>query len=277
MHNKNKLFIIYILLVLTITFVVIFVNSKNNNSNSFVDNIIDFVEKPNLFLTNQTKVINENNQPANNNSNKLAEKSLPSKVDLRVPFTTQAPFTNWDDLHNDGCEEASIISVIYYLQNKTLSKDQAETEIISLVNWQVENFGGHYDLPIAKTAEMVEKYYKRRANYTYDITIDQIKTELSNGNPVIVPLAGRVISNPYYRVPGPVYHMLVIRGFDDNKQQFITNDVGTKHGEGYQYDYQTLYNAFHDMPLWEQNKSILDANPQMIFEGRKAMLIIKNL
>lgn len=272
--KKTKIFNLFVMLiVLTIIIVVIFVNSNNNSNYSFVSDIIDFIEKPSLINTNQTKKVDNDTQNLSD-STQTTENLLPSKINLDVPFTTQAPHANWDDLHNDGCEEASIISVIYYLQNKTLSKDQAENEIQNLVSWQITNFGGHYDLPVAKTAELVEKYYKRKTNIYYDISLDQIKTELANGNPVILALAGRVISNPYYRAPGPVYHMLVVRGYDDDKQQFITNDVGTKRGEGYRYDYNTLFNGIHDMPTWEQNKSTLDADPQMIFKGKKAMLVI---
>ena len=38
--------------------------------------------------------------------------------------------------------------------------------------------------------------------------------------------------------------MLVVRGYTDDK--FITNDVGTRKGENYQYDYDVLMNSIHD-------------------------------
>lgn len=255
---------------------------KDSFLKSSFSNLTDFLEKPALFSTNNTEIKNNAEDKATNDNNQVdnnqKEIILPDKIDLEVPFLTQAPLTNWDDLHNEACEEASVVGVVQYLENfQTISAEEAEDKIQKLVVWQIENFNGHYDLPAKKVAEMIEKYFKRKTliYYDADVTIDSIKKNLNQNNPVIVPLAGRLINNPYYRQPGPVYHMLIIRGYDDKKQQFITNDVGTKRGEGFRYNYQTLYNAIHDMPLWQQNKTILDVNPEMIFSGRKSMLVIR--
>jgi len=59
-----------------------------------------------------------------------------------------------------------------------------------------------------------------------------------------VPAAGRELGNPNFTDPGPLYHMLVVRGYTENN--FITNDVGTRKGENYQYKYDVLMNAIHD-------------------------------
>lgn len=254
-----------------------FIIPKNHLTQS--NTIISFLEKPFIAITNNTANNDTNQSPSTIDSNPQlsSNNQFPNKTNINVPFTTQAPFANWDDLHNDGCEEASIISVIYYLNQKSLTPDLAEKEIQELANWQNQNFGGQFDLPVEKVAELVDKFYLRKSDlyYSDQVTITKIKELLSSNYPVIVPLAARVINNPYYRQPGPVYHMLVIRGYDDEKQQFITNDVGTKRGESYRYDYQAFYNAIHDMPAWEQNKSTLDIKPEMIFKGEKAMMVIK--
>lgn len=278
---KWKLIEIFILIILIIGICFLLIK-KDSLSNISFSNITDFLEKPALFTTNNTEVknntddktINDNDQ-IDNNQQKI---EIPDKIDLQVPFLTQAPLTNWDDLHNDACEEAALIGVIKYLKNyQSINKEEAENEIQNLVNWQIENFGGHYDLPVEKVGEMIKKYFKRKTDIYYDanVTIDSIKQNVNQNSPVIVPLAGRLIDNPYYRSPGPVYHMLIIRGYDDKKQEFITNDVGTKRGEGFRYNYQILYNAIHDMPLWQQDKTALDTNPDMILDGKKAMLIIR--
>ena len=40
----------------------------------------------------------------------------------------------------------------------------------------------------------------------------------------------------------------MIRGYDSDKGEFITNDPGTKRGELYRYDQDVLYNAIRDYP-----------------------------
>ena len=49
--------------------------------------------------------------------------SLPSSKLLPVPFTPQAPTANWDELHGEGCEEASVIMAnAYYNYNDNNDK-----------------------------------------------------------------------------------------------------------------------------------------------------------
>jgi len=275
--NKNKFitrkisFAVIMLILVSLGYLYIHKNqSLTNKSNS----IVNYLKKPFITATTntQTQIINPTVQPDPTNTTA----SLPAKINMQIPFTTQAPFGIWDDLHNDACEEASVISGIYYLENKLLTPDLAETDIQALVNWQIKNFGGQYDLPVDKVSQMVDKFYSRKSDIYYDgdVTIAKIKELLASNHPIIMPLAGRDLKNPFYRAPGPVYHMIVIRGYDDASKQFIVNDVGTKHGENYNYDYQKLFNAIYDMPLWQQDKTSLDANPNIIYSGRKAMLVI---
>src|SRR3989344_4812592 len=53
---------------------------------------------------------------------------------------------------------------------------------------------------------------------------------------------------PNYTAPGPERHMILIRGYDDETGEFITNDAGTRRGEKYRYKYRTLFNAIRDYP-----------------------------
>jgi hypothetical protein len=205
------------------------------------------------------------------------EIKLPETVNLDIQFISQAPFAFWDNLHNEACEEASIISATNYFDQTTLSPSEIDEKIQSMVGWQESNFGGHYDLPSDKIKELVDGFYlgKYKTKVVKDFNIDDIKKELAEGNPVIVPLSGRTIGNPYFRQPGPVYHVLVIRGYDSGSGEFITNDVGTnKEGENMRYSYDVIFDSIHDMPKWEQYKDLLDQDPDMIFNGQKSMVII---
>lgn len=214
---------------------------------------------------NQLIINNQVEEKINNEEEKNQEiETTEDSFALKLPFTSQAPYAVWDELHNEACEEASLIIVDAFLKNKTLSPQIVEEEIQNLVAWQIKNWGSHKDLTLQELAEMTREYYGYQwARVVKDITIDNIKTELSLGNPVILPLAGREIKNPYYRNPGPYYHMLVVTGYDQNK--FITNDPGTKRGENYTYNQDTLFAAIHDWP----------GQGIDIDQGQKAMLIIE--
>jgi len=187
---------------------------------------------------------------------------IPVKKILEVPFTSQAPYEDWSQPYQDACEEASAIILAYYLSDQNLNKDIANEEILNLVDWQNSNFGDFKDTTAAKTAEMIEKYYGYKTKVAYDISINDIKLEIAKGNPVIIPAAGQLLGNRYFTPPGPVYHMLVVIGYDDD--EIITNDPGTKRGAGYRYDYDVFYNAIHD---WT-------GSYETINEGRKAMIVV---
>ena len=62
-----------------------------------------------------------------------------------------------------------------------------------------------------------------------------------------MPVDGRGL-NPKYKAPGPERHMILIRGYDDDTGEFITNDAGTRKGEKYRYKYEKLFNAIRDYP-----------------------------
>lgn len=236
--------------------------------------LIPFLEKQptNSTSTSNKQLLNEtsliiNNQPEEKITNEEKEpevKLAKDSIALKVPFISQAPLGKWDELHNNACEEAALIIVNAFWQNRALTPESAEKEIQNLVAWQINNWGSHKDLTLQEVAKLAREYYGYKwARVVKEITVDDIKKELSLGNPVILPLAGREIKNPYYRQPGPYYHMLVVTGYEQNK--FITNDPGTRRGENYSYDQTLLFAAIHDWP--GEDKDIL--------VGPKAMLIIE--
>ena len=47
---------------------------------------------------------------------------IKSAVNLEVPFTSQAPYAIWDELHNEACEEAALITVNHYLKGERGAK-----------------------------------------------------------------------------------------------------------------------------------------------------------
>jgi len=173
----------------------------------------------------------------------VPETTIVEEINLDVPFMVQAPKVNWDLPYQEACEEASLIMVHYYWQGKELTTELAEQEIQDLVAWQMEKLGDYQDTTIEQTAWIAENYWHYQTEIVENPSIEIIKNYLSLGYPVIAPFYGKAIGNPYYSGDGPLYHMLVIKGFYDD--QLITNDPGTKRGADYLYDYQLLA-ALHD-------------------------------
>ncbi len=182
--------------------------------------------------------------------------SIPAKKILNVPFASQAPFGNWSEPYESGCEEASIIMVEHYLQNQALSKDQMKSEIDAAVAWQIRNWGGHNDLNAEATLKLARDYFKLNGQVISNPTVDQIKKLIAGGQPVIVPTAGRLLGNPNFNGAGPEYHMLVIVGYDDAEGIFITNDPGIRQGERYIYKYDTIIHSISG-PKVDMEKKVL--------------------
>lgn len=166
---------------------------------------------------------------------------LPSSLLIKVPFTPQAPTANWDELHNEACEEASVImAYAYFNQIKSLPPEVVEREISKLTDWQNDNYGYHLSITTEEVAKMVREVYKLKAEIV-PLSEDAIKRALADNKLVIWPGNGQLLENPYYKQPGPIYHMFLITGY--NEKGFITNDPGTKRGQDLQYTYDILRGA----------------------------------
>ena len=199
-------------------------------------------------------------------STSQANNVLPSEFNLAVPFTSQAPHANWDLPYKETCEEASLYMVhAYYegIKEGKIAAEIADAEIKKIIEFEKEIFGYYEDTTAEQTGTLAEMMYgHEKIELIENPTVEQIKTHVAAGHPVIVPAAGRLLGNPNFTAPGPIYHMLVIRGYTKDGK-FITNDPGTKNGEAYVYDFDTVMNAMHD---WN--------NGDEITEGKKVALVI---
>ncbi len=188
---------------------------------------------------------------------------LPSEANLAVPFMSQAPTGDWNLPYQEACEEASAIMVHAYYRGETgkIYAATAKKRIDDLVAFEKKFFGYYEDTTAADTAKFIKAYF----HYS-DVIVtewkdpDEIRRAIANGYPVLVPAAGRLLGNPNYRNNGPLYHMLVVKGY--TRDRFITNDPGTRRGADYTYDSKTLLNAAHD---WNGGK---------VTEGKRLMIIV---
>ncbi len=170
---------------------------------------------------------------------------LVSEINLEVDFFSQAPYADWGMPFQEACEEASLILAYNYVAGITMSKEEFNQELLDLIDWETEYFGSYEHTTIEQTAEMLEQFYGFTDwEIIEDPVADDLKSQLSAGNPIVAPFAGRMLGNPNFTGEGPYYHMLVIKGYDET--YFITNDVGTRLGHNYQYTYDVLMDALHD-------------------------------
>lgn len=186
-----------------------------------------------------------------------------------VPFTSQAPFGGWDDpRQQDGCEETSSLMAVYWAQHKTLTPDQALAEILAAADYEQATYGSYHDTDAQDTVTRIIKGYFKYTNATArsNINVEDIKKELYAGHIVLTPMNGQKLGNPNFTGGGPERHMLVIIGYDPAKNQFITNDPGTRKGKGYRYSAAVIQGALREYPTGD-HLPITD-------ESRTAMIVV---
>lgn len=192
------------------------------------------------------------------------QKEIPEKILIDVPFTSQAPFAKWDAYHEEACEEASLVMLKYFLDKKSLNSETAEKEIQKMIEFQLANYGDYKDSSAEEIVKFAADFYGiKNLKVIYDFQKEDLKEYLSLGRPIIVPAAGRLLGNPNFTSPGPLYHNLVLAGYDGNA--IITNDPGTRRGRSYRYNLDVLYHAIHDFP----------GKKEEIEKGRKAMIVLE--
>lgn len=186
------------------------------------------------------------------------------EVNLAVPFTVQAPFANWEAPYKEFCEEASALMAAKYLTGEKIpSPESADAGLLAIKAFEEKRFGYYEDTTAAETAVILREYFNIDAVKLLDNpTAEDMKQAVAAGKLVIVPAAGRLLGNPYYTPPGPLYHMLVVKGYTSDGK-FITNDPGTRRGADFLYFPETIMNAMHD---WRPDGDIE--------KGRKVVLIV---
>lgn len=171
-----------------------------------------------------------------------------TSVNLDISFTSQAPHKIWDEDHQEFCEEASVLMAASYItgDHSITNPDVAEAALQQIKAWEMSTFGYFKDTTATETARILREYFGIDDVRVFaQPTETQIKGWVANGKAVLVPAAGRKLGNPNFTGIGPLYHMLVIKGYTTDGR-FITNDPGTRKGADYIYDVQVIMNAMHD-------------------------------
>ena len=196
-------------------------------------------------------------------------KEEPQIILLDVPFLAQAPLGQWENpIYQDACEEASLLTAILWARGvKSISKEEATEELKKIADFEIEKYNNFYDHSTVDTAQIMKDYFGYyNIEVREDISTEDIIEELKNDRLVIVPINGQILKNPFYTPPGPERHMLVIIGYDFQTEEFITNDVGTRHGEKFRYKEYILEASIRDY---------LTGHKEPILEIKKTMIVVK--
>jgi|GEM_PF-1207018 len=234
-------------------------NEENNGENSdFYGSVLSlktgtrtvykkFFEYLNKINNSIKETMTDGNPDTNPDTN-------PEPTEIRdtfydVPFTTQSPLGAWGDpRQQDGCEEAVSLMAIKWVWGENLALEEAEKEILSISEYEKSVYGIYRDTGAEDTMNWIIKDYFQYQNVELqrNITVDDVKLELSKGNLVILPVNGRVLENQYFLKPAPLYHMILVVGYNIQNQAFQAHDPGTQYGKNFVYSESNLEKALQD-------------------------------
>lgn len=187
----------------------------------------------------------------------------PASYNLKVLFIPQAPFKVWDATHEDTCEEASMLMLKTYVDGTdAMTLDDMERKLQDIITYEQDKYGDFRSTDAERTAEVMRDHLGLRGAEAVTIaSLDDVKREIAAGRPVMLPAAGKLLKNPNFKNGGPLYHMLLAKGYTSSR--IITNDPGTRLGADYAYDDDVLWNAIHD---W---------NGGDVEHGAKVMIVVR--
>lgn len=176
--------------------------------------------------------------------------TIATAINLPVPYTSEMPEGIEKRPWVNACEEATIVMVDkFYQGDQTISTSTAVGAMKVLFAIQDKLYGSNDNSSAERTAYLINNYESYRATIKEDPTLEEIKNELRENRPVISFHYGFDLKNiniPFSPI-GSSFHVMVIKGYDDSKQSFVTNDPGDIiEGENHLYEYQLFINSLHD-------------------------------
>jgi len=186
-----------------------------------------------------------------------------------IPFIVQAPTGNWKDIRlEDGCEETTSFMAVLWARGEraTSSKKNLEKQLLAISDFEQKKYGSYQDTSASSTAKRILSGYFKFSSYQYKAGAakSDLIQELEKGGIIIAPMNGRKLGNPYFSNGGPEEHMVLIKGYDYDKKEFITNDPGTRRGDNYRYNEDVLYSAIRDYPTGEKHLPIIGERKNII-------------
>lgn len=177
--------------------------------------------------------------------------ALPPTVLMPVPYTTQAPFGNWE-ARQHTCEEASLVMVDHYLRGDhsgaPIDPAIADAAINQITPWKPA---------VDLTTQQVGEVAKLHLGWSYEVfqaSRLNMQRQLALGRPLIVGVRTHGLGNAnypgystHYEQPAwSVSHYLVVVGYRASGS-FVLNDPGITRGQGYDITYDQLMHAIDDL------------------------------
>jgi hypothetical protein len=165
-------------------------------------------------------------------------------------------------------EDGLPIDLIYdERQQKTEKRQDLENNLTSLgvdkTKAETEKRVEEYELAKARYESLLTKYQAAANSFNTAVAkvnnkggasegeykdLQSAKKNLEDKAVLLVPLNGQKLKNPHFTPPGPKTHMVLITGYNQEKDTFITQDPGTKFGKNYEYKSNVLEAALGDYP-----------------------------
>lgn len=196
---------------------------------------------------------------------------------IAVPFVLQAPYSKWVQPYEDACEEAVIVMLDAFVKVDTrdrLPADEADQRILAIVALERKVLGYDRDTSVATMIGLINEYFTFEAYAVRNPSIEQVKAEIDAGLPVVIPAWGKTLkkANPYFSQPGPTYHTILITGYDDAKQQFITQEPGVGRGRNYRYSYKIVMDALADLKQDAKGRAVQGGERMALFIRKEKSL-----
>ncbi len=190
------------------------------------------------------------------------EVTLPAAAHIEVPFVLQAPEADWAEPWQNFCEEAVITMAEGFAAGaREIPPLFAKARMVEIMHYENAALGFHIDAGADEIALVLKHFSRIKGVRVVEATALAVKEELVKGNLVIIPAAGALLKNKYFRSP-PLYHTVVVTGYDDERGVFFTHDPGTQYGAQYPYDQEALIGAIRD---FSQTDGLVD---------RKVMIVV---
>jgi len=192
---------------------------------------------------------------------------IDGEEDLNVPFSSQAPEKNWYEPWLNACEETSILMVdSFYEGEDEIGVEEAKKEILDILAVKNSEIDSSLDESLETMLILIDELdLGWKGVIKESPTLSDLKLELEAKRPFIVPVYAPELDNPYYTGGGPDYHVMVVKGYDSEKEVFVVNDPGTQFGEDLEFSYSVLMQSIHDL-----NQNDYDA-------GRKRVLFTEQI
>lgn len=132
-------------------------------------------------------------------------------------------------------------------------------------------FGSNSDTNATRTQKLITDYTSFEATIVRNPTLEDIKNQISGGHPVISLHYGYDLNNPLhsYRRGGSSYHMMVLTGFDDEKQILYANDPELPGQLDYAYPYATIMASLRD---FNHSTKKADGPPTVLYTKPKKLV-----